>query len=153
MIKRRAVAFVAGLLALFGFAGAAFAAKPEIYTANFSKVAIGGYDTVAFFDEGQPVKGDKQFATEWKGVEWQFKNAANLEKFKSNPEAFAPQYGGYCAWAMAQGKLAPGYAQFWSIENGKLYLNFSKGVQEKWLPNKAGFIADADKIWPAILDK
>ncbi|MEZ5921651.1 MAG: YHS domain-containing (seleno)protein [Parvularculaceae bacterium] len=147
-ILRLAAAAIAAVIAL---ASTAYAAKPEIYTGRFNNLAVGGYDTVAFFDDGQPVKGEKEFSTEWKGAEWRFKDEANLEKFKAHPEAFAPQYGGYCAWAMAQGKLAPGYAEYWTVRDGKLYLNFSQKIQDKWLADPDGFIAKADEIWPGIL--
>lgn len=153
MIQRRALALFAALAVLFGLAGAAHAAKPEIYTGVLSNVAAGGYDVVAYFDQSAPVKGSAAFKTEYKGAEWRFSTAANLEKFKASPEAFAPRYGGYCAWAAAQGYTAPGNPNYWSLVDGKLYLNYDAKVQTDWLKDVPGFIAKANANWPGILDK
>lgn len=139
------------------FAGSsALAAKSEIYTGVFSNDALQGYDTVAYFSlapGAAPVKGDDQFAYDYKGARWKFSTEANLEAFKANPGAYAPQYGGYCAWAIAMDKLAKGDARYWTVVDGKLYLNFSKGIQEKWEKDIPGFIAKGDAAWPAVLEK
>lgn len=86
-------------LFIVGFGGAdsvnAFLGKKSKINASWGKVAIKGYDTVAYFTEGKPVKGDKQFETEWKGAKWRFANARHLALFKADPDAYAPQYGGY----------------------------------------------------------
>lgn len=128
------------------------AAKAEIYTGLFSNTAAGGYDVVAYFKDGAPVKGTKEFNTDWKGAEWRFASAENLADFKADPDAFAPQYGGYCAWAAAQGYTAPGDPQIWTLHNDKLYLNYSAKVQADWLKDIDGFIAKADENWPGILE-
>lgn len=129
----------------------AFAAKDPVYTGTFSNTAIDGHDPVAYFTEGEPVKGSKEFTTEYHGAEFRFASQANLDTFLSDPERYAPQYGGYCAWAAAQNKTAPGKAQFWAIEDGKLYLNFSKKVQDDWNEDRDGFITKADENWPDLL--
>lgn len=133
--------------------GVAMAAKPPVYTAPFSQVAAGGYDVVAYFTVGRPVKGDAKFVTQWKGVTWQFASAANLAKFKANPAAYAPQYGGYCAWAAANGYTAKGDPLQWKIVGGKLYLNYNAEIQSRWVKDIPGFIRKGDANWPAILDK
>lgn len=129
----------------------ALAAKPETYTGLIGKTAVGGYDPVAYFS-GTPAKGDARFSTTHKGATYRFASAANLAKFKANPAAYAPQYGGYCAWAVAQGYTAPGNPRNWKVVNGKLYLNYDDGVQAKWEKNIPGFIADANKNWPSVLN-
>lgn len=146
---------MAFFLAVFAFlsSGPAFAAKPEIFTEFLSSNAVGGYDTVAFFTEGKPVEGKKEFSLEWKGATWRFASAENKALFEAAPEKYAPQYGGYCAWAASQGYTAPGRPKFWTIVDGKLYLNFDKGVQDDWLKDVPGFIAKADANWPGILSK
>jgi YHS domain-containing protein len=89
------------------------------------RVAVSGYDTVSYFDgDGVPVKGDAAFAVEHDGAVYHFSNAANAARFAANPEAFAPQYGGHCAWAMSRGYLAPGDPLAYAVVDGKLYLNF-----------------------------
>ncbi len=133
--------------------GVAMAAKPPVYTAPFSQVAAGGYDVVAYFTVGRPVKGDAKFVTQWKGVTWQFSSAGNLAKFKANPAAYAPQYGGYCAWAAANGYTAKGDPLQWKIVGGKLYLNYNAEIQSRWVKDIPGFIRKGDANWPAILDK
>lgn len=139
-------------LAAFTFVGASNAqAADPIYTGTFSNKAIGGYDTVAYFTEGKPVKGSSDFTTEYKGAKWQFSNAANLAKFKASPTQYAPQYGGYCAWAASQGSLAKGDPKVWNIVDGKLYLNYNKDVEAKWLPNKDEFIKQADQRFPGLV--
>ncbi len=131
----------------------AHAASPEIFTARFSNLAVGGYDPVAYFDSGAPAKGEKTFSFEYKGAEWRFASAENLAKFKANPAAYAPQYGGYCAWAVSQGYTAPGNPENWAVRDGKLYLNYNDKVQSDWLKDPDGFIAKANGNWPAVLSK
>lgn len=149
-MKRLTLALIAGLT-LVSVPVAAMAAQPQIYTAPFTNVAVGGYDTVSYFT-GKPVKGSAQFQTTWKGATWQFANAADLAKFKANPSAYAPQYGGYCAWALAQNRTAKGDPMFWKVVGGKLYLNYDAGVQAKWAKDIPGFIKKADSYWPAVLN-
>jgi len=129
------------------------AKEAEIYTGFFSNTAVQGYDPVAYFTEGKPVKGSNDHTLEWKGATWKFSSAENKAKFEADPEAFAPQYGGYCAWAVAQGYTAKGDAQHWAIRGGKLYLNYNADVQNTWLSDPDGFIEKADANWPSVLDK
>jgi len=128
-------------------------AKDPVYTGIFSSLAVSGYDPVAYFTEGKPVEGRSDFEYEWNGATWRFVDQNNLDTFKANPEVYAPQYGGYCAWAVAQGSTASSDPDAWRIVDGKLYLNYSKSVQEKWLQDISGNIAKADKNWPAVLKK
>jgi YHS domain-containing protein len=130
----------------------ASAREAEVYTGTFSSLAVGGYDTVAYFKAGKPVQGTAQFTTEYKGATWRFASADNLAAFKANPTAFAPQYGGYCAWAVSQNYTASGDPNYWKIVNGKLYLNYDKSVQATWEKDIPGFIAKADKNWPGVLN-
>jgi YHS domain-containing protein len=147
--------FRAILLVFCGFLGLwsslAFAKDDPIYSGLFSKVAVGGYDPVAYFTEQKPVKGDAKFTTSYKNTPWHFSSAENRDKFIASPERYAPQYGGYCAWAVAQGSTASGDPQHWKIVNDKLYLNYDAQVQKKWEINIPGFIQQADKNWPNVL--
>ncbi len=128
------------------------ASEPEIYTRFFSNLAIEGYDTVAYFDQKKPVKGQLKHSYEYKGAVWQFSTQENLDKFIALPPKYAPQYGGYCAWLVANGDTAKGDPQYWSIVNGKLYLNYDSDVQKKWLVDKPGFIKKAGVMWPSVLN-
>jgi YHS domain-containing protein len=149
---------VSRLFAVLAFCGALFSASAasardaEVYAGSFSSLAVGGFDAVAYFKAGRPVAGNDQFSTQYKGVTWRFASKENLDAFVASPMAYAPQYGGYCAWAVAQGYTASGDPQFWKIVNGKLYLNYDRSVQAKWEKDIPGFITKADKNWPGVLN-
>jgi YHS domain-containing protein len=142
---------IAGLVLLS--APASQARSPEIYTGILSTTAVGGYDPVAYFTEGKPVQGRRDITFAWKGVTWRFASERNRELFKSRPEAYAPQYGGYCAWAVSRGYTAKGDPRYWKVVDGKLYLNYDAGVQQDWERDVPGNIAKGDEHWPAVLDK
>jgi YHS domain-containing protein len=148
-------AFIA--LALLGAgmaaAPAAMAAKPPVYTGVFDDLAVGGYDAVAYFKDGKPLQGSKSFEHKHNGATWRFATAENLAAFKADPAKYAPQYGGYCAWAAAQGYTAKGDPKAWKIVSGKLYLNYDLNIQKKWETDIPGFIAKGDTNWPAVLKK
>ncbi|MEC7290989.1 MAG: YHS domain-containing (seleno)protein, partial [Pseudomonadota bacterium] len=99
-------------------APAAFADKDPIYTAKRSNIALQGYDTVAYFTIGEPTKGSADFSTTYNGAEFRFVSEENLNLFLGDPQKYAPQYGGYCAWAVAQGKTAKGDARRWAVVDG-----------------------------------
>jgi len=128
----------------------AVAQKDAFYTSWRDNVAIGGYDTVSFFS-GKPQLGQAAFSHSYGGAEFRFSTRANLDLFKTNPEAFIPQYGGYCAWAVANDKLAKGSPKHWRVVDGKLYLNFNARIQRRWDRDIGGYIGKANRIWPAIL--
>lgn len=134
-------------------APAAFAGQDPVYTGRFDNLAVQGYDPVAYFTEGKPVKGDKAFTTQYNGANFRFASQNNLDAFLADPEKYAPQYGGYCAWAMADGKFAKGDADYWAIVDGKLYLNYNANIQKKWNADRAGFISSANGHWPDVLTK
>jgi YHS domain-containing protein len=137
---------------LLAFAAIARAEKPV--NATLFGVAIKGYDPVAYFTDGKPAKGDSKFSHEWNGAKWQFASAEHRDLFKATPEKYAPQFGGYCAWAVSQNYTAnvdPENA--WRIVNDRLYLNYSRDVQKKWEADVPGNIAKGDVNWPKILKK
>jgi YHS domain-containing protein len=118
-----------------------------------SDIAILGFDPVAYFTDGKPVKGQDGFAFEYLGAKWKFASQAHLDMFKSNPEKYAPQYGGYCAYGVAQDNLVRIEPDKFRVIDGKLYLNFDADVQKKWLMDPTGFIKLADAKFPALLKK
>ncbi|MEO0768888.1 MAG: YHS domain-containing (seleno)protein [Cyanobacteria bacterium J06649_4] len=124
------------------------AGQPTVYTQD--GIAIEGADPVAYFTEEAFVPGSADFTHEWKGVTWQFASAENRDLFASNPEQYAPQYGGYCAWAVGQNALAAIDPNAWSIVDGKLYLNANDRIQARWNKDIPGNIALAEKNWPAL---
>lgn len=125
-------------------------AEPPVYTGAFDNIAVQGHDPVAYFTDGKPVKGSKDFVAEYQGAEFRFASAANRDAFRADPAKYAPQYGGYCAWAVSQGYHAKGDAKNWKIVDGRLYLNYNTSIQKKWEADIPGFIAAADAQWPVI---
>lgn len=152
-------------MAALGVGGAAAdtadtaAEKPEIYVKPggvFSEgwtYALNGYDPVSYFTETGPRPGSDLFTFQWKGALWRFASRDNMDKFVQRPQRFAPQYGGYCAWAMAHDRMAAGDPQVWAIHNGKLYLNLNRAIKGKWDKNRDALIARADANWPGILSE
>ena len=140
--------------ALAGTALATLGALPAgpARAAAFSEggLAIRGYDPVAYFERGAPVRGVAEFETEHDGATWRFASADNLAAFEADPARYAPQYGGYCAYAAAFGSKAPTDPDAWKIVDGKLYLNLNKGIQARWEKDIPGFIAKADRNWPSL---
>ncbi|BFG69982.1 YHS domain-containing (seleno)protein [Sediminibacterium sp. KACHI17] len=127
---------------------AILAQQSEIFTINGK--AIRGYDVVAFFTASKPVKGEEQFSHVWKNTTWLFSSLENQELFKSNPEKYAPQYGGYCAFGMSGGYKAPTIIETWKIIDQKLYFNYSLKVQDMWNKDISGHIIKADYNWQKI---
>ena len=120
---------------------------------NVDGLAIRGYDPVAYFTDGEPVAGEADFQWQWQGATWRFVNAANLATFQSDPERYAPQYGGYCAYAVANNYTATTDPGAWHIHDDKLYLNYNRGVRFLWRRDIPGNVASADTNWPAVLGK
>ena len=118
-----------------------------------SGLAIGGYDPVAYFVEGKPTRGLSEFEYAWNGTTYRFANAANRDRFAKDPEAFAPQYGGFCSWAVSRGYTADVDPNAWRIVEGKLYLNYSVRVQRTWEGDIPGNIKKADSNWVTLRDK
>lgn len=147
--KRRSspIAMLAAVLAAATFAAGAWAG--EFYEKEGA--AIKGYDPVAYFSDGKPVKGSPEHKAQYKGSEFHFASRANRDAFAANPEKYAPQYGGFCAFGTAGGYKAAIDPAAFTIVNDKLYLNYSKGVQKQWGADILGFVARADGKWPEVM--
>lgn len=144
---------MAALFVLVSLSGVAHAAKDPIYTSLLSNKAVGGYDTVSYFQgDGKPVKGDNKFSYEYKGAEWLFSSQANLDAFKQDPEKYAPKYGGYCAYAVANNATAKGDPLQYHIHEGKLYLNVNAKFAKIWVDDKINYIEKSEKFWPSVLN-
>lgn len=150
MLTRRNILIAAAAAPMAAlFIKPAMAAEPRVYSDG--GIAIRGADPVAFFTEGAPVQGSADHALMWQGTTWHFANKDNMEAFMADPEAFAPQFGGYCAYAAAQGYVASSVPEAWTIRDDKLYLNFSLGVRRRWLRDVPGYIASGNANWPGLL--
>ena len=115
-------------------------------------VALKGYDPVAYFTAGKPTPGMDEYTLRWKGVTYRFASAENRERFTAEPEQYAPQYGGYCAYAMSINRIADIDPARWTIVDGKLYLNNNLLSQTLWSVSTRGKIGSADQHW-AIFPK
>ena len=158
MLDRRQILVLAtaGVLATaqLGFASQpAVAQKATIYTGIVKGVAVGGYDPVAYFTEMKAVKGNPAIALDHEGAKWFFASEANREAFKAEPAKYAPQYGGYCAWAVSQGYTAKGDPNAWTVHDGKLYLNYNESVRRDWSKNIPANVVKGDANWPKVIAK
>lgn len=119
-----------------------------VINAGPDAVAIKGYDAVAYFKQKRALKGQERFAHTYKGAIWHFVSAANLADFKATPDAYVPQYGGYCAYAMATygGKTRTDPTAF-TLKDNKLYLNYNHGINRRFTTDLANYITRADENW------
>ena len=140
------------VLALFIPAAPAFAADEPVKTINTDPrgLALKGYDPVAYFADGKAVEGSSTLQFEWGGATWRFATAANRDRFMKDPGSFAPQFGGYCAWAVSRNYTADIDPNAFEIVGGKLYLNYSKLVQLRWNVNREENIRKAGQNWPRL---
>jgi uncharacterized membrane protein len=149
-MRRRTLLTFAALVPMIALSGHALAEKAEIDTGALEGVALGGNDAVSYFS-GTPAKGSDEFSADWKGAKWKFVSAANRDAFTASPDKYAPQYGGYCAYAVSKGATAPGDPNAWTVVDNKLYMNFSPAVKETWSKDIPGNITKADGNWPNVL--
>lgn len=147
MIRKRLLVFAAALAALVP---ALAVAAPNVNKSFFGGVALGGYDAVAYFTEGRPIEGRAEISHEWNGATWRFASEERRERFRADPEKYAPQYGGFCAYAVSKGYTADIDPEAWKIVDGKLYLNYDLEVQKLWEQDVPGNIRKADENWPRI---
>ncbi len=137
------------LLTVFSLVPMARAEQPIFHAREGA--AIGGYDTVAYFTDGRAVPGAADIMVMWKGVVWHFSSDAHREAFEANPRAYAPQYGGYCAYAVSFGQLMGTDPTSWQIVDGKLYLAHSAPVLRIWSGDVPGYLVQSEANWPAVL--
>ncbi len=123
-----------------------------IYTSGKNNYGAGGYDVTSYFTQSKAVKGKADYQAEWQGAQWLFSSAENRDKFNANPEKYAPQYGGYCAWAVSNDSTAKGSPTQWTVVDDKLYLNYNAVIKGVWGRKKEQNIAKADANWPNVLN-
>lgn len=130
----------------------AHATEPAVF--QNAAIAINGADPVAYFglsEDADPVMGSAEHALEWNSATWHFVTAENRATFEADPEAYAPAFGGYCAYAAARGYVATTVPEAWSVVEGRLFLNYSPRVRRWWLREIPDAIGQADAIWPTPL--
>lgn len=135
-------------------AAIAAAAQPApAVDADAAGLAARGYDVTAYFTAGRAIRGTGAHQLRHDGAMFRFASAAALERFKANPAAYAPTFGGYCAWAVSQGYIAPGDPQQWAIVDGRLYLNFNARAKASWDADRPAAIKRGTGNWPAVLTR
>ena len=148
MLTRRAVTL--GLAAALFAPSLAWGIEPVFRDKR--GLAIRGADPVAYFTDGAYRAGSEAHTTTWMGATWRFVSAENRDRFVADPAKYAPQFGGYCAYAVSQGYTATIDPEAFTVVNGKLYLNYSKSVEKKWRANRDAYIEKANENWPRIRD-
>lgn len=160
-LNRRLLLGGAGLLALGYWLGntrdttdeAALAptrTAAAVATDATSDVALQGYDPVAYFTLGRAVRGDRRISAEHNGVTYYFSNVDDRSRFLAEPDKYAPQYGGFCAYGTAHDLKLPGDPELWDIVDGKLYLTHDREVMAAWQEDRPRYISRADAIWARI---
>ena len=148
--RRALVGYLIVGLVVVGVAGVlSFPTSREFpaYNVGADNIAIHGYDPVAYFTEGRPMKGKNELAYAWQDARWHFASAGNRDLFKANPDRYSPQYGGYCALGISAGEYADINPEAWSIVDGKLYLNKLKEYTEAWDKAPAAYAKTANYNW------
>jgi hypothetical protein len=149
-ISRRAAL---SAIALTCAAVVASAGSQPVVNVSRGQLALRGYDAVAYWTDGRPIRGAAGLTHRWNGAEWRFSSAANRAAFAKDPSRYAPRFGGYCAYAVSRGYTADGDPSAWRIVDGHLYLNYSKRVQALWEADIPGHIATGTRNWPGVLQK
>ncbi|MFT7177557.1 MAG: YHS domain-containing protein [Halioglobus sp.] len=114
-------------------------------------VAIEGFDTVAYHLADTAVQGQSDYATQWNGATWWFSSQTNRQLFIAEPEKYAPAYGGWCAYGVAEGYAAEtDPVNGWTIHEGRLYLNWDAEVSADWRTDKAGYLKKSEPNWSTV---
>ena len=150
-MKTKSILMVAILFT--GLLSFAQTADKQFNNLNDKGVIIDGYDPVAFFTDSQPLKGDEKFNYSYNGAKYFFASQEHLDLFKADPAKYAPQFGGWCAYAVSLGRVAPVNVEFWSIVDGRLLLQHNKRANDGWNKDVKGNLTLADQYWPAVSSK
>ncbi len=149
----RILRIIAVALALGAFSAPALAVKYTggEYNTLYANIGVKGYDVVSYFTEGKPAQGSDRFTHEFGGVKWQFVSKEHRDLFAANPQEYAPQYGGFCSWGVANNKLFEvDPVNGWTIVDGKLYMNFNADLNSTFAKDAEGFINKANNNWPGL---
>lgn len=155
MVRRlygRVCALVVGLFLGAMVTTLAHAGAPEVNLGHFNKLAMNGYDVMTYWKGGKPMEGKKEISTTYNGATWVFISEENRALFLENPAKYAPQYGGYCAYAASRNAVADVDPYAWRIWKDKLYLNYSPRVRRQWASAIDENIAKANGYWPKLLE-
>jgi len=130
-----------------------FATAKDLLNLDGSGVAIQGYDPVAFFTDGRPVKGNPQFQSEYRDAKYYFVSAEHKATFDKEPAKYEPQFGGYCAYGVSRGRKVPIKIEAWQIVNGRLLMQYDLDIKDKFNQDQLGNLRKADQNWPGLVEK
>jgi YHS domain-containing protein len=136
-----------------GLGGPVLAGEKVLVNVDAEGLALQGYDAVAFFTVGAPVKGRPEFSASHRGARYQFHSAKNLEMFRADPGKYEPQFGGYCAYGVGRGALVSIRIEAWQIVEGRLLLQKNRDIRDDFNRDPAGNLRKADERWPGLLEK
>jgi YHS domain-containing protein len=149
-MKKLILAVVVATLALPLFAQTT---TKTLVNVDETGVAIQGYDPVAFFTDGKPVKGDRKFLLKHDGAVYFFASKAHKDLFKADPAKYTPEFGGYCAYGVSRNKLVEIDVDAFQIVDGKLLLQYSKGIRDDFNEDARGNLARANANWAGLVAK
>ena len=144
-IARRALLSIGLTACVFGPAPVPARAAPPAGR----RIAINGYDPVAYFTDAQPRKGSEAFWFAFDDAVYLFSSADNRAKFMADPERYAPQYAGFCAGGVSKGYKVEPDPEAWAIINGKLFL-FEFKERVPGFRHDTAFIDKANSNWPGL---
>ena len=139
-----------------GFLAATLLSTSSAFAGEFFEadgVAIKGFDAVAYFTDGKAVRGKKELSFDYMGSTFLFASAEHRDRFAKDPEVYAPQYRGYCAYGVTRGYKVKIEGDAFTIVDKKLYLNYDRAVQDDWRKDPKNEIAAADARWPTLVGK
>ncbi|MEM1096242.1 MAG: YHS domain-containing (seleno)protein [Bacteroidota bacterium] len=139
------------LLAVGLFVASPALAQLDPINADANGLALRGYDAVAYFTLEAPTPGNAAFSHMWNGATWHFSTAEHRDLFIANPEQYAPQFGGYCAWAVSRNYTADADPEVWTVVDGKLYVNYNRAVGGLWSVRRGTHIKRGHENWPGLL--
>jgi YHS domain-containing protein len=143
----------AGALVVGAFLALSSTARAQAVNVDAAGVALSGYDPVAYLADSAAVMGSAALIASHDGATYRFASVAHRDTFQADPARYVPMYGGYCAYGVANGHKVKIDPEAFRVLDGRLYLNYSKGVQAKWIKDIPGNIAAAERNWPALRDK
>lgn len=141
------------MIVVAAMAAACSTAEAVALNTDAAGMALKGYDAVAYFAVDSAIRGDAKYSYVWNGAKWLFSSEENMSKFMADPETYAPQFGGYCAYAVSEGYTADADPEAWKVVGGKLYLNYNREVQKTWEKNEAERIANGKMNWQQFKTK
>jgi YHS domain-containing protein len=131
----------------------AFAQTKSLLNLDKSGLAIQGYDPVAFFTDNKPVTGKPEFLARHNGALYYFASKEHRDLFKADPAKYEPAFGGYCAYGVSRNKLVEIDVQAFQVVDGRLLLQYSKGVRDDFNKDTKGNFGKAQANWPALVKK